>query len=137
MKPHYSQIVLFVLVAIALTACSSKETSQPQANLDPVQRGKALFEMNMIGENKAPGCSVCHSLEPGKTLVGPSLAGIATYAQTAIAGMDAENFLRQAILEPDRHLMEGYPAGVMYPNYGQDLSQEEIDALVAFMLTLR
>jgi mono/diheme cytochrome c family protein len=126
-----------LLALFGLGACSGNEATPPPANLDPVQRGKALFEMNMIGENKAPGCVVCHSLEPGKNLVGPSLAGIATVAQNATAGLDAEAFLRQAILEPDKHLMEGYPAGVMYPNYGKDLSQEDLDALVAFLLTLK
>ncbi len=134
----YSLFFAFLLCAIVgLIGCSSKEISQPQSNLNPVQRGKAMFEMSMIGENKAPGCIVCHSLEAGKTLVGPSLAGIATYAETAVPGMSAEEFLRQAILEPDQHQMEGYPAGVMYQEYGQDLSQEDIEALVAFMLTLK
>ncbi|RCK73136.1 MAG: Nitric-oxide reductase subunit C [Anaerolineae bacterium] len=122
---------------IGLMGCSSTELNQPQTSLDPVQRGKALFEMNMIGENKAPGCIVCHSLEPGKNLVGPSLAGIATYAQSAGTGMEAADFLRQAIVEPDKHVMEGYPTGVMYQNYGKDLPQEDIEALVAFLLTLK
>lgn len=70
-------------------------------------------------------------------MVGPSLAGIATYAETAVPGMSAEAFLRQAILEPDQHQMEGYPAGVMYQHYGRDLSAADIEALVAFMLTLK
>jgi cytochrome c551/c552 len=91
----------------------------------------------MIGENKAPGCIVCHSLEPDKNLVGPSLAGIATYAQSAVTGMSAADFLHQAIVEPDKHIMEGYPAGVMYQGYGKDLPQEDIKALVAFLLTLK
>jgi len=33
--------------------------------------------------------------------------------------------------------MEGYPAGVMYQGYGKDLPQEDIKALVAFLLTLK
>lgn len=137
MKIHSIFFSWLILLTLGLVGCSSRGTSQSPANADPVQRGKALFELNMIGENKAPGCVVCHSLEAGKNLVGPSLAGIATYAQTAVPGMSAEAFLRQAILEPDKHLMEGYPAGVMYANYGKDLAPEDIDALVAFMLTLK
>lgn len=137
MKIHSIFFGWLILLTLGLVGCSSSGTNQSPANADPVQRGKALFELNMIGENKAPGCIVCHSLEAGKNLVGPSLAGIATYAQTAVPGMSAEAFLRQAILEPDKHLMEGYPAGVMYANYGKDLAPEDIDALIAFMLTLK
>lgn len=137
MRFHLTLFFVLISIGFGLVGCKSEGTSPPQAELDPVQRGKTLFEMNMIGENKAPGCIVCHSVEPGKNLVGPSLAGIATYAQTAVSGMNAQDFLRQAILEPDQHVMEGYPAGVMYPNYGKDLSQEDIEALVAYMLTLK
>ncbi|MCS7249222.1 MAG: cytochrome c [Anaerolineales bacterium] len=137
MKPRLITLVLCLMVVPGLFSCSSPVSTQDRTQSDLVQRGKAIFEMTMIGESKAPGCVVCHSLEPGKNLVGPSLAGIATYAQTAMPGVSAEAFLRQAILEPDKHLMEGYPAGVMYSNYGKDLSQEEIEALVAFMLTLK
>lgn len=137
MKIHSIFFSGLILLTLGLVSCSSRGTNQSPANADPVQRGKALFELNMIGENKAPGCIVCHSLEAGKNLVGPSLAGIATYAQTAVPGLSAETFLRQAILEPDQHIMEGYPAGVMYANYGKDLAPEDIDALVAFLLTLK
>jgi len=137
MKIRMLAFLWFVSLLIGLSGCSFNQSNQPETNLDPVQRGKALFEMNMIGENKAPGCIVCHSLEPDKNLVGPSMAGIATYAQSAVAGMSAADFLHQAIVEPDKHLMEGYPAGVMYQNYGKDLPQEDIEALVAFLLTLK
>lgn len=137
MKIRLLTLLWFVSLLLGLSGCSSNESNQQEASLDPVQRGKALFEMNIIGENKAPGCIVCHSLEPDKNLVGPSMAGIATYAQSAVTGMNAAEFLKQAIVEPDKHIMEGYPAGVMYPGYGKDLSQEDIEALVAFLLTLK
>ncbi len=137
MKHRLLIFVLCFLFSLGMQSCSPTSNSSTQPSQDPVQRGKALFEMNMIGENKAPGCVVCHSLEPGKNLVGPSLAGIATYAETAVSGMDAKTFLYQAIVEPDKHIMEGYPSGVMYANYANDLSQEDLDALVAFMLTLK
>ncbi len=129
--------LLCFLFSLGVLSCSPTSTNSSLSSQDPVQRGKVLFEMTMIGENKAPGCVVCHSLEPGKNIVGPNLAGIATYAETAVSGMDAKTFLYQAIVEPDKHIMEGFPAGVMYANYAKDLSQDDIDALVAFLLTLK
>lgn len=137
MKIRLLTFLWSVSLLIGLNGCATNESTQAVANLDPVQRGKALFEMNMIGENKAPGCIVCHSLEPDKNLVGPSLAGIATYAQSTVTGMNPADFLQQAIVEPDKHIMEGYPAGVMYQGYGKDLLEEDIHSLVAFLLTLK
>lgn len=89
MKIRLLALLWLVSLLIGLSGCSSNESNQPEASLDPVQRGKVLSEMNMIGENKAPSCIVCHSLEPNKTLVKPSLARMATYAQFAVPGMSA------------------------------------------------
>lgn len=82
------------------------------------------------------GCSVCHSVEPGIQLVGPSLAGVATRAETRVPGLTAEEYLRESIVDPDSYVVEGYPAGQMLDNFAETLSSEEIDSLVAFLLTL-
>ena len=49
--------------------------------------------------------------------------------------MSAEEYLRQSILEPDAYIVEGFPAGQMLPNLGEILSPQQIDDLVAFLLT--
>jgi mono/diheme cytochrome c family protein len=85
---------------------------------------------------RASGCSVCHSIEPGKDLVGPSLYGVATTAETRVPGLDARTYLWQSILLPDEYVVEGWPAGQMLPIYRDRLSQEELDALLVYMLTL-
>ncbi len=100
---------------------------------DP-ERGRRLFFEQLPGENT--GCRLCHSLEPGVTLVGPSLAGIADRAAYRIPGMKAVEYLYQSIVDPDAYVVPGYPAGVMPPNYREFLSEEEIQDLVAFLLTL-
>ncbi len=99
-------------------------------------RGERLYNQTVIGSASAPGCITCHSLEPDVVLVGPSHAGLASRAGNYVPGMSAEEFLRQSIVDPDAHVVEGFPAGVMYQNYGQDLAAPQIDDLVAFMLTL-
>ena len=82
------------------------------------------------------GCQICHSLEPGRQLVGPSLAGIAVTAQSRVSGQTAEEYLRESILDPDAYIVEGYRSGQMLPIYEEQLSEDEIDALIRFMLTL-
>jgi cytochrome c551/c552 len=83
----------------------------------------------------APGCATCHSLQPGVRLVGPSLADVATVAASAVDGMSAEAFLRQSIVEPDAHVTAGFTPRLMFQNYGETLSEQQIDDLVAFLLT--
>ena len=68
--------------------------------------------------------------------MGPSLYGVATRAATRIPGMAAEDYLRESILDPDAFVVDGFPAGQMLPIYEERLSTEEIDALVAFLMTL-
>ena len=48
--------------------------------------GRDIFLDNRIGANT--GCRICHSLEPGQRLVGPSLAGVASAAGTRVPGSD-------------------------------------------------
>ena len=83
------------------------------------------------------GCRICHSLQPGVKLVGPSLAGIGTQAATRVPHLSAEAYLRQSLTEPDAHVVEGYRRGQMPPDYLSRLSQDQLEDLVAYLLTLR
>ncbi len=98
--------------------------------------GKELYEQTVVGSASAPGCITCHSLEPDVVLVGPSHAGLAGRAGSYQEGVGAEDYLRESITNPDAHLVEGFTPGVMYQNYGDDLSAREINSLVAYLLTL-
>jgi ferredoxin/coenzyme F420-reducing hydrogenase delta subunit/mono/diheme cytochrome c family protein len=101
---------------------------------DPVA-GRDLFLDTRIGLNT--GCRVCHSLEPGQRLVGPSLAGVATAAETRVPGLSAEEYLRESIVDPDAHIVEGFQAGAMLPDVADLLSDQQLDNLVAFLMTLK
>lgn len=74
-------------------------------------------------------CDLSLSL-PGQVVVGPSLANIGAVATGRVEGMSAE----QSIREPDAHLVEDFPSGTM-PQWGEVLSDTQIDALVGFLLT--
>ena len=101
------------------------------------ENGEKLYKQTTIGSASAPGCATCHSLEEGVTMAGPSHYGVATRAETAVEGMSAEEYLRQSIVDPDAHISEGFTAGIMYKNYGQELSESQINDLVAFLMTLK
>ncbi len=96
-----------------------------------VDDGREVFDDNARG-----GCGICHSTKPGDDGIGPSLAGIGTRAQNTIAGLDADAYLRQAILDPDAYIVDGYRAGQMLPFYAERLSAEDLDALVLYLESL-
>jgi cytochrome c553 len=129
-------IIIMVLLGASLVGCGGGGGGDT-AGAGDAERGKELYEQTLIGSNAAPGCVTCHSRDAGKTLVGPSHAGIATIAETAVPGKSAEEFLRESIVTPDAHVTEGFTGGVMYQNYGKDLSEQEINDLVAYLLTLK
>lgn len=134
-KRILSLALLICLFTTALAACGGGDKSGASAG--DAKRGKELYNKTVIGPNAAPGCVTCHSLEPGKTLVGPSHAGIATIAATAVPGMSAEEFLKQSIVDPNANVTEGFSSGIMYPNYAKDLTEQEINDIVAYLLTIK
>ena len=130
-------VVLLLVILLTLAAFSGSEAPENLRNatapIDPVS-GEALFQQVTLGET--PGCIACHSLEPDTVLVGPSVAGIGSLAKERVPGHSAEASLQHAIVNPDAHVVDGFTAGVMYQNYEEALTKEQIDALVAFLLTL-
>ncbi len=129
-------LIPLLAVPLALAACGSPAPAENQTQGDAA-RGEALFAQTTLGSNGAPGCVTCHSLEAGVMLVGPSLADVGLRAETAVSGQSASEYLHTSIVDPNAHVADGFVAGVMYQNYGQDLSEQEIADLVAYMLTLR
>src|SRR5512146_2015494 len=74
--------VLCLLVTVLLAACAQNAPGSGGAQGNAAN-GDKLFHQATLGKDNLPGCSSCHSTEPDKTLVGPSLAGIATDAAGA------------------------------------------------------
>ncbi len=98
------------------------------------EAGRALFNGQALGANT--GCNICHALDANTRLVGPALGGVAARAAQRVPGMTAEAYLHQSIVDPNAYLVEGFPENQMPPNFAETLNQEQIDDLVAFLLTL-
>ena len=105
---------------------------------DPT-RGQQLFDGAVaMASERAPACATCHSTKPGiDTGSGQSLANIGNRAGTAVPGQSAEEYLRTAITNPDAFLSGNYQEGIMYRDYAQALTTQQINDLVAYMLTLK
>jgi nitric oxide reductase subunit C len=110
---------------------------------NPVALGESLFLTT------TPACNACHSVAPGVNMAGPSLAGVGTRALQVIESpdyqgeaTDAESFISESIMQPSAHLAPGamYSAGgtSFMPNtYGENLTEEQIGHLVAYLASFR
>jgi mono/diheme cytochrome c family protein len=74
------------------------------------------------------GCDTCHTLEDaGSTAeIGPNL-------DESLQGDDAA-FVRESIVEPDATVTEGFSADLMPETYGEQLSEEELANLAAYLV---
>ena len=132
--PKAPVAVAVLVVATVLGACGGGNGS-PDSSLDvPARSGKEIFAERILGSNA--GCITCHSLDPDTRLVGPSIAGVATRAATRQPGVSAEDYLRQSIVDPSSYVVEGFDDGRMPADWEDMLTAGEIEALVAYLLTL-
>jgi len=100
-----------------------------------LDRGREIFENGGEKYTDKPQyrCIRCHSLD-GSEGDGPSLQGISERAADRVPELSAAEYIRQSILEPGAYVIEGYSHS-MGRIHSVLLSEEEIDHLVAFLLT--
>jgi mono/diheme cytochrome c family protein len=118
---------LFLLLLVLVGACAGMPALPEDADHADSQaaRGQQLFRQH---------CASCHATTPD-VIVGPSLAGIGATAATRLPDADAATYLKQAILDPESYLVDGFP-NLMPTNFGRRLNDQEVSALVAYLLTL-
>jgi mono/diheme cytochrome c family protein len=77
------------------------------------------------------GCGGCHAFEPAGTdaEVGPSLNAIEPEG-----GMSLEDFVHESIVDPNAVITGGYQGDVMPNTYDKSLTDEQIDALVQYLV---
>jgi cytochrome c oxidase subunit II len=104
------------------------QEGEPGAAGGPPGDGKAVFTEN--------GCGGCHQLADAGSngTTGPSLDNLAADAKKFGGGQSLEEYVRESIAKPDDVLVEGFPAGTMPQNFERDLTPEQLDALVAYLV---
>ncbi len=135
----WRKFLVLALFSAVLAACgggSNAGDGPTAAAVGDPTAGEALFKQATIGD-AAPGCITCHSLEAGQVVVGPSLAGVASRAGEQVAGQTAEEYLRNSILDPNAFIVKGYSVNGMYQDFGDVLTEQQVNDLVAYLLTLK
>lgn len=98
---------------------------------DPVARGQMLVQEH--------GCLACHSTD-GSMLVGPTWQGLYGSEETLTDGTTVtvdDEYIRESIIDPNAKITEGFQPNVMPQNFGDTLSDEDIEAIIAYMQSLQ
>ncbi len=118
-------------------------TTPVDENDDDRAKGANLFR------TAAPSCAACHSLQPGVTMAGPSLAGIGANAEKVIAdadykgeAKDAASYIRESITHPSAYVVPGgmfsaNGTSFMPEGYASSLTDEQLQQITAYLLSLK
>lgn len=89
------------------------------------EQGKRIYY-----EHEMASCVRCHQIGGEGGVVGPPLDGIAE--------RKTEAYLRESLVDPQNTIAEGYPAEVSpMPPFGVLLSPQDLEDVLAFLMTLR
>ena len=128
------RISLFIVLCL-LSACDFPKVQSLIMYEQQLEHGKQLF---YTGTNTVPACSICHvsSKDEYRLYNGaPQLVEIGQRAGNRQPAMNAVQYLHESMVNPGAYLVSGFPNG-MYQNYGDHLTEYDIDSLILFLLSL-
>jgi mono/diheme cytochrome c family protein len=110
------------------TTGETGQTGEAQTDTGGVVEGDPAAGREVFTSTAQPPCGSCHTLEAAGTTqtVGPNL-------DETLGGKDAA-FIRESIVNPDAEVAEGFSEGLMPGTYGDQLSDEDLANLVAFLV---
>lgn len=85
------------------------------------------------------GCTACHTAD-GNASVGPTWKGLWGKQERLSNGEPVtvdEGYIRESIVSPDAKVVQGFQPGIMPKDFGQRLSQQQIDAVIAYIKSLQ
>jgi cytochrome c2 len=124
-----------VIPTDTLEPTTAPPTNTPEAAepVDPASVGDPANGAQLFVNN---GCGGCHNVDNDAVLVGPSLLNIKDRAGSRVEGQTAVEYLHNSIVNPNDYIVEGFAAGVMVQTFGDTLSEQQINDLIAYLLTL-
>jgi cytochrome c oxidase subunit II len=108
----------------------SEGGAAPEEGESPMAAGREIFA--------SAGCDACHTLADAEATgeVGPNLDELAAVAGKREKGTSAEDYVRESIVDPPAFVVKGFPGDTMPRNFADQLTPEEIDTLVQYLLGL-
>ncbi len=145
-------VFAFTLVAAACSSGGGAPTAEPEAppvatatreaaaSALPTLPAEATADLSgeMYALLEANQCLGCHAVgDRGNAAAGPSLNGLAARIDTYGLGQSPEAYIYEALVDPSTYLPAVCPTGQcadVMPSYAGRLSDDELNALVAFLL---
>lgn len=138
---HLKRAWLALGVACALAGCGNggEQPKTASASVKPPQQAPAGVKAVQWGESlfQDYGCIACHSINGTRSAGGP-LNGIWGETREFADGTETkvdEAYVRESIMRPGERLVAGYEPRM--PAYDQTLNDAQLDALIAYLDTLR
>jgi mono/diheme cytochrome c family protein len=86
---------------------------------DPTSLGRVVFI--------EAGCVACHTVSGvSSATIGPVLDGLASRAGDTVAGLSAEDYIRESILNPNAYIVDGFTEGIMVQTFGDSIAPEDL-----------
>lgn len=128
--PTTTTVEVAATEATTTTSAVSEEQLAAAAAVGDMAVGEELYGTRLL---LRLACSSCHLLEDSPTA--PTHAGLSAVAADRVDGMSAVDYLRQSIVDPGAFLVDGEWADPMPTEYSDVLSEDQINNLIAFLLT--
>lgn len=150
-------ITIILLLTVALTACGTESTPEPTIEPSPdpappeetieaeetpelseaAQAGKVIFEQ--FYDEVSFSCVTCHYINSDNRLLGPGLLSIEErFEDYDVEQNNLAEYIRHSITNPRDFIVPDespFPENIMPDKYGDIFSDEDLDALVAYILS--
>jgi mono/diheme cytochrome c family protein len=135
-RDQIEDLTVFILNWRETALAGGPEPTLEPVEGDPIAHGQQVF----LVTGGCGGCHVVEGLEGARGQVGPELSHIASIGQTRVEGQSAEEYIRESIVQPSVYIVEDCPTGpcadIMPKDLGERLTQQELDDLITYLLTL-
>lgn len=129
-----SKIAIFCSMILILTACGSNESDGGKDSTDSpspelIEQGEQLY--------LSLGCAQCHTKD-GKRLLAPTFKGLYGKTENLENGGTVvvnDEYIKESILQPSAKIVAGFQP--MHPPQTWDLDEQKLNALVAFIKSLK
>jgi mono/diheme cytochrome c family protein len=118
----------------ATPAPPTAEAAAADVVVGNAENGKVLFETFYAEVSFA--CATCHRVDSEERLIGPGLLNIAERNESYGLGLTAAEYVHQSIVASNEFIVPDYPANLMPQTYAELFSEDEINDLVAYVLSL-
>ncbi len=119
-------ISLVISLMVFLTAYEYSTVADIKESLSNVNKEETLAYGKVLFSTR--GCASCHSLVAGEKSFGPNLF--------AIADRKSKAYIRESIVSPSAIIVEGF-SNIVMPNFGEILDDQQVDALVNYISTIK